>query len=333
MLDYDLDKHLKEQRSLVALRPQIEQVAEQIYSGGYKNLYFIGAGGTYTAALPYERLFQTRSTLPVRAVIGKEFILEPDVGFGTESVAVFSSESGTTTDILECIEFAKAKGALTVGVTGRAESPFAQAVDRVLLTEPGAWPVDVPYLTLSTSLLNCRGEFDGYERLGADLDALPEALAAVTQSADPIGQAFAEKHAKTDYHFLVGTGQLWGYTNLYSMCILEEMQWLKTTRVHGAEFFHGSLELIEAETSIILFMGEDETRPLMERVKKFATSYSNDVTIVDTSSYELPGISGEFRALLAPMIAGAAMDRFSHHLASVRDHSLDTRRYYRVVSY
>ncbi|GAB3559224.1 SIS domain-containing protein [Spelaeicoccus albus] len=333
MLDYDLDKHLNEQRSLVALRPQIEEIAALIHEGPYKNLYFVGAGGTYAAALPFERLFQTRSSFPARAVIGKEFILAPDPDFGADSVAVFGSESGTTPDILECIDFAKSKGALTIGVTGRAENPFAKAVDRVLLTEPGAWPIDVPYLTLSANLLHRRGEFDSYERLSTDLDALPEALTAVARAADPIGQAFAEKHTETDYHFLTGTGYLWGFTYLYSMCILEEMQWLKTTRVHGAEFFHGSLELLEKDTSVLLFLGEDETRPLMDRVENFVTSYSDDVTVIDTAGYDLPGVSRENRALLAPMIASAVMDRFSHHLAKVRDHSLDLRRYYRVVSY
>lgn len=47
-------------------------------------------------------------------------------------------------------------------------------------------------------------------------------------------------------------------------CILEEMQWIKTKSIHAAEYFHGTLELVEEDTSLILFYGEDETRPLME---------------------------------------------------------------------
>ncbi|GAA0432775.1 SIS domain-containing protein [Leifsonia naganoensis] len=333
MLGFNEEEFLEQVRSTVALRPQIEELVARIQAGHWKNIYFIGAGGTYAAALPYERFFQTRSDFPVRTVIGKEFVLAPDPQFGPDSVAIFASVSGTTEDILDCVEFAREKGALTIGFTGYPESPIATAVDEVLLSAPKAWPFDVQFLLFGAAFLAARGEFEGYDRLVQDLDYIPEALVAVTTQADAVGQAFAQKHAETDYHFLVGSGNLWGFTYLYSMCILEEMQWLRTTRVHAAEFFHGSLELIEKDTSLLLFVGEDETRPLMDRVHSFATTYSDDVTVIDTKDYALPGVSDEFRGLLSPMVADAVVDRFSKHLAQARDHSLDLRRYYRVVEY
>jgi fructoselysine-6-phosphate deglycase len=248
-------------------------------------------------------------------------------------VAVFSSDSGTTPDVLDCVEFAKSAGALTLGFTGRPESPIAQSVDEVFLTDPGAWPFDVQFLLLSAGLLSRRGEFDGYNRLVEDLEAIPEALVSVANQYDDVAQKWARAHRETDYHFLVGTGNLWPLTYLWSMCVLEEMQWLGTTRVHGAEFFHGSLELIERDTSLILFKGEDETRPLMERVENFATKVSDDVLILDTKDFDLPGVSDEFRGLLAPLVLDTALDRFSRHLSVVRDHDLDLRRYYRKVEY
>ncbi|WP_125614796.1 SIS domain-containing protein [Specibacter cremeus] len=333
MLDFDEDEFFTQTSSTVALRPAIEELVARIQGGGYENIYFIGAGGTHAAVLPYERFFQTRSTFPARAVIGKEFILAADPGFGPTSVAIFASVSGTTEDILESIEFARDRGALTVGFTGYAESPFAAAVEVSLVSEPKAWPFDVQLLLFSAAFLSARGEFEGYEKLATELQSLPAALVAVAKSADGRGQAFAQAHAATDYHFLVGSGNLWGFTYLYSMCVLEEMQWLRTTRVHAAEFFHGSLELIEKDTSLILFIGEDETRPLMERARAFAEQYSDFVTVVDTRDFALPGISEEFRGLLSPIVADAVVDRFSKHLARARDHSLDIRRYYRVVAY
>ena len=133
---------------------------------------------------------------------------------------------------------------------------------------------------------------------------------------------FAEAHADTDYHFLVGGGNLWGFTYLYSMCILEEMQWLRTTRVHSAEFFHGSLELLEEDTSVIVFQGEDETRALTDRVERFVKKVSKNVTVFDTKDYPLEGFSTEFRGLLAPIVLDTVMGRVSKHLERVRNHSL-----------
>jgi fructoselysine-6-phosphate deglycase len=156
---------------------------------------------------------------------------------------------------------------------------------------------------------------------------------AVARQAEPLAEAFAERHRETDFHFVVGSGNLWGHAYLYSMCILEEMQWLHTTRVHGAEFFHGSLELIEPDTSVLLFVGEDETRPLMERVVAFSEKYSQATTVLDTADYPLEGIDDEFRGLLGPLVMDTITSRISKHLEKQRDHSLDLRRYYRVVEY
>lgn len=333
MLGFNEEKFLLQTRSALALQGQIEQLVDSLQERNFENLFLIGAGGTYAAMLPYEHFIRSRSTLPVRAAIGKELMLTSDPTFGPGSVAVFASVSGTTEDVIEAIDFAKSKGAYTVGFTGFGDSPFAKALDAVLVTEPKTWPFDIPLLLLTTRLLAARGEFEGYEEFAAELKTIPETLVGVARQAEPAAEAFAEKNKDVDYHFLVGAGNLWGFTYLYSMCILEEMQWLRTTRVHGAEFFHGSLELIEENTSLMLFLGEDESRPLMERVVKFAENYNKNSTLLDTKDYELPGISPRFRGLLAPLVMDTVVDRISKHLERVRNHSLDLRRYYRVVEY
>lgn len=333
MLGFKEEEFLTQTRSALALQGQIEQFVGSVQDRGFENLFLVGAGGTYAAMLPYEHFIRSRSTLPVRAAIGKELMLTADPAFGSGTVAVFASVSGTTEDIIEAIDFAKAKGAYTVGFTGFGDSPFAKALDTVMVTEPKTWPFDIPLLLLSTRLLAARGEFDGYEEFVAELQTIPETLVDVARQAEPAAEAFAERNRDVDYHFLVGAGNLWGFTYLYSMCILEEMQWLRTTRVHGAEFFHGSLELIEEDTSLMLFLGEDESRPLMERVVKFAENYNKNTTLFDTKDYELAGINPRFRGLLAPLVMDTVVDRVSKHLERVRNHPLDLRRYYRVVEY
>ncbi len=38
--------------------------------------------------------------------------------------------------------------------------------------------------------------------------------------------------------------------------------------IHAAEFLHGTLEIVDETTPVTLFIGEDERRPLAERVAK-----------------------------------------------------------------
>ncbi|GAA3441376.1 SIS domain-containing protein [Planomonospora venezuelensis] len=333
MLRFNEPEFLEQLASTVALRPQIEELVDRLVDEGFDNLFLVGAGGTYAQMWPYEHLARRSSTLPVRAAIAAELIASGDASLGERSVVIFTSVSGTTDDSVRAIEYCRARGAYTIGFTGYPDSPVARQVDAALVSEPKAWPFDAQMLLFMGRLLSRRGEFDGYGRLADELAGLPRILVEVAKQADPVAAAFAEAHKKTDYHFLVGGGNLWGFTYLYSMCILEEMQWLRTTRVHSAEFFHGSLELIEEDTSVIVFQGEDETRALTDRVESFARRITKDVTVFDIRDYPLEGISPEFRGLVAPLVLDTVLGRVSKHLERVRDHSLDLRRYYRVMDY
>lgn len=331
MLKFDEDQFLARAQSFLALQPQIENVVGGL--AGIEAVFLVGSGGTYAAMWPYEHLMRRSTTVPVRSAIAAELVLSGDALLNERAVAVFTSASGTTEDVVRCIEYCRDRGVRTVGFTGIADSPIALAVDHALITEPDAWPFDLGLLLFTTRFLSERGEFAGYDKLVDQLPAVPKALVAVARQAEPMAEAFAERYRDTDFHFVVGSGNLWGHAYLYSMCILEEMQWLHTTRVHGAEFFHGSLELIEEDTSVLLFVGEDETRPLMERVVAFSEKYSNATTVLDTADYPLEGIDDEFRGLLGPLVMDTITSRISKHLEKQRDHSLDLRRYYRVVEY
>lgn len=330
MLKFNEEEFTAQLESAVALRAEIEKFVATVATD-VKNVYFLGAGGSYAEMLPYEFLLQTTSTLPGKAAVAQEFMLAPDTSFGKGSLAVFVSATGSTPDVNSAIEWAKEQGAVTVGFTGESDSPFASALDHVFLSS-AHW-YDIQLLFLITGLLNARGEFAEYSKLADQLALMPAALVDVAKKADSPASVFANKHRDVEYLFVVGSGNVWGYAYLYSMCVLEECQWLHTTRVQAAEFFHGSLELIEKDTTTLLFFGEDPTRPLMDRVRRFVDLYSDDVTVIDSADYALEGISPEFRWMLSPLVIAVAASRLSAHLELIRNHPLDVRRYYRVVEY
>jgi len=76
------------------------------------------------------------------------------------------------------------------------------------------------------------------------------------------------------------------------------MQWIRTRPVHASDFFHGTLELVEPDVSVILLKGEDASRPLVERVERFAARYTKKLTVLDTARFPLPGVSKTVRALI-----------------------------------
>ena len=117
------------------------------------------------------------------------------------------------------------------------------------------------------------------------------------------------------------------------MCILEEMQWIKTRPVHAADFFHGTLELIEKGVSVIITEGEDDSRVLTERVKNFVPRFTDVSAVIDTKDYELPGISAETRKIISSIVLATVFERISAFLEDERNHPLTTRRYYKKMEY
>ena len=57
------------------------------------------------------------------------------------------------------------------------------------------------------------------------------------------------------------------------------------------------------------------------------------VTVLDTASFGMPGLSAETRALISPAVLATILERLSAHLEVKRNHPLTTRRYYKKVSY
>ncbi|MFP7159189.1 SIS domain-containing protein [Priestia aryabhattai] len=337
MLNFDKEFFLSVTNGAVNLRGQIEQIVEEVSEKGYKNIFLVGAGGTIALMYPLEYILKTKSEIPVYAEIAKEFLVMEHKRFDENSLFITASLSGTTEDTIAAIEFAKEKGATTISLVGNFNTPIEQLTDYTIVN-PANNPTEcesmhIQLYQLIYGLMNKRGEFPEYAEFMEELPQLPNTLVKVKEASDRFFEDFALKYKDETYHMIVGSGNLWGETYLFSMCVLEECQWIRTKSIHAAEFFHGTIELVEEDTSVMLFKGEDATRPLMERVENFVNRYSNKVTVVDTKNFELNGISEKFRADLSPIILATSLERLAIHLEEKRNHSLDTRRYYRVVQY
>ena len=95
----------------------------------------------------------------------------------------------------------------------------------------------------------------------------------------------------------------------------------------AAEFFHGPFEVLDQNTPVMLFMGEDPSRPVAERVLRFCQKFTERIMVYDSKEYEMNDVDPDVRAIVAPFILEAAASRFADHLAVWHNHPLTTRRY------
>ncbi len=256
---------------------------------------------------------------------------------GKGSIVVIPSLSGTTKESIAAMEYCRDRGATIVTLVGHAATPLGQGGDHVFVNfaedDTSSESFYLQSLFIALSIMCHRGEFDGYASFVADARRLPEALLAVKRRFDPEAEAFAERIKDMPWHIITGAGSVWPQAFYYGMCILEEMQWIRTRPVHASDFFHGTLELVEDGVSVILLKGEDEYRPLADRVEAFTRDKTDRLTVFDTIGQELAGISPATRALISPIVLATMLERVSDHLARKRNHPLTTRRYYRRVAY
>jgi len=82
-----------------------------------------------------------------------------------------------------------------------------------------------------------------------------------------------------------------------------------------------------------VFLGEDETRPMGERVRRFLNTYGGETYYVDSADLELPGIPADQRGYVAPLVYAALVARLAAHYAAVRGYALEGRRYMWKVDY
>lgn len=337
MFNFNVPRYEKVVNDAIALRPQIEAAVDKICEEGYTNIFFIGCGGTYAHSLPMKFWLDSVSDIDTYSVIAAEFMAAPPKKFTKDSVCVFSTRSGNTKEIVQAAKFCKEAGARTLVYVSNDNTPVCEYADYKFFSfaedDCLCEAIYTYMITLLSRFLKNAGGFDDYDTFMSEYSTIvPYLLKAKEQYEDRCAKMAAE-HKDTPYHMVIGSGMLWGEAYDYAMCILEEMQWIKTKSIHAAEYFHGTLELVEKDTSLILFYGEDETRPLMDRVLNFSKKVTDVINIFDTKEIELPFSKQEFRTIVSPMIMYVITERLSCHLEKERNHPLTTRRYYRQMEY
>ncbi len=334
---FDRDRYIRIQTGAVGLAEALDAAIGEALAAGARNLFFSGSGGAAVLMQPAAFLLQRRGSLPVYFESAAELNAAGHAQLGQSSIVVIPSLSGTTRESVELLRLCKAKGATVLALVGHAEAPLALGADRSFVNfaedDTSCESFYLQSLAIALSVLKARGEYDGYDRTIAELKLLPPLLAAVKDQFDAKAEAYAVKIEAEPYHLMTAAGNCWTEAWYFGMCILEEMQWIRTRPVNAADFFHGPLELVEQGVSVMLFKGEDAYRPLADRVERFIRQYTDKVFVLDTADFAMPGVSPDTRALVAPAILASALERLSEYLAARRNHPLTTRRYYKRISY
>ncbi len=321
-------------------RERVAEVARKAKEAGVENVFFVGCGGShYAQSAAQYALSQRGRNLTSFRVNANEFNHLRPALCGPKSLVVVGSHSGTTRETLEAIETARSLGVRTVvGMTRSPESALAKNVDEAFTYESKhtVWePKQTYFGLLAHELLAAYGDESAEEldRVARGYLALPEALRTALDEQESESAEIATAFADEPITYVLGAGPNEDIARCLAMCYLQEMQWLHAAAFNAGEFFHGAFEMVTDQTPVILFLGEDSSRPVAERAARFIEKYSKATFSIDSKKLTLPGVPAEARAEVSPIALGTIVSRLAQHYEAVTGHDLDTRRYMFKVEY
>ncbi len=345
IMRFDQEGYLKDGKAVRAVGDTLEAMADAVAEEGYDAIFLMGVGGTWDELMQLEYMMNKYGDkdLEVYLIHAAEWLVAGHKRMTEKSVVLTASESGTTPEILEAVEKLKAMGVRVFAMT-KPEGPIGQAVGAdhcvAMASSHGSGGCEMGYYLadrFGLKLLAHRGCFDDYDAFVEQCDGIWADLIDIRKSFEPTAEKIARTYGLEPYTMFIGSGALWGETILFAMCILEEMQWKRTRYITSADFFHGTLELVEPGVPVILFKGVDEYRKLDERVEAFlkgGRTGDEDVVVIDVDEYATPSIDKKFRTIVSPWILSAlTTDRVSAYYETVTKHNLDYRRYYHQFDY
>ena len=245
MLNFDESRVRQEHENGIALIPAVEKVVDNICAEGYSSIIFMGIGGTYLYAGQLMHIAkQMGCTLPLYLENAADFLYEGTPFLDDKSVVVIASISGDTPEVVEAVDKVHKAGARVIGYVEKAGTPLYEKSDYLIHTVGGEYYF---WYAVTLRFMKNKGQFEQYDQFFSEIKEMPENVVQIYKDADAEMREYAEKYCDEPLTYLVGSGNLEDWAVCYGMCIMEEMQWMRTRPISAANFFHGTLEVIERD--------------------------------------------------------------------------------------
>jgi glucosamine--fructose-6-phosphate aminotransferase (isomerizing) len=242
--------------SVLAVQDQVTAAAHAMAHVGHVHL--MGCGTSYFSAIAGTYAFHAVADLPATAHNAFEFSAYPPAGLSRSAVVAISHTGGTAV-VLDCVAAAKARGAVTIGLTDIAESPLATAPDHVILGGGGreaslpktkSYPASLlRHYLLAVTLAELQGK--DVSHLRAVLSAAPEHSRSVLESAEPLARQLAVGRKPGSQVFVMGAGPHVA-TAFEGALKLQESAQIRAWGWELEEGMHGPWGIMEAGDLVIL---------------------------------------------------------------------------------
>jgi glucosamine--fructose-6-phosphate aminotransferase (isomerizing) len=215
----------------------VRRLAEADDFVAVNRVYLTGSGDSYHASQAATMAFEEFARVPCEPV-SSQFFLSYAADWmqavpGRRNVVVATSASGRTPNVVQAIERARARGAVTVAVTTAEDSPLSTVADHTIVTplpdngrSPGIRTYQanlVGLLLFATALGERRNRYTAgeAEKIVADLVALGDVIERTNSALGLQSAAVAEQLATANVVSVVGSGPSLGTAHFAAAKIVE----------------------------------------------------------------------------------------------------------------
>ncbi|WP_020046852.1 SIS domain-containing protein [Rhizobium leguminosarum] len=319
----------------VEQRGRIGQVA-QAAAKGMRNLFLVGCGGSYNDFSAASYSADRVAKIPTFLFNSEEFNRRRPALLGANSVVLVASHNGTTSETIEAARWARAAGARVIGFTKNETTKLAAECDEVFTYNSDRTilaPKQVLIgLTVTALLKEADSELD-FAMIDQAYSAVPAAFEKAIEESEARLHEIAKALGSEPFTYVLSAGPNQGAGYGFAMCYLMEMQWKHAAWFNANEFLHGAFEVVQPDTPVLLFKGEDDTRAVIDRVEAFLNKNTQRCHVIDTKDYSLPGVPPSMRGEVSPLLLSTLSKRLAEHYQAVTGHLLTDRRYMFKTTY
>jgi glucosamine--fructose-6-phosphate aminotransferase (isomerizing) len=309
-------------------------------------VFIVACGTAYHSGLLAKYAIEHWTRLPVEVELASEFRYRDSV-LDRHTLVVAISQSGETADTLEAVRHAKEQKARVLAICNTNGSQIPRECDAVLYTRAGPEigvastktflaQIAANYL-VGLALAQARGTKYPEEvaREYADLEAMPDLVARVLDSMDPVFD-LARRFAKSQTVLFLGRHV--GYpVALEGALKLKELAYMHAEGFAAGELKHGPIALIEDGLPVIVVMPSQKNSPtlhakLLSNIREVQARGALTIVIAEEGDdtvrpyadhlIEIPAVS----TLFQPLLSTIPLQIFAAGVAQARGYDVDKPR-------
>ena len=305
-------------------------------------IYLVACGTAYHAGMVGKNAIEKFARIPCETDLASEFRYRDPI-IDKNTLCIFISQSGETSDTLEALKEAKKKGAKILSIVNVVGSSVARASDHVFYTWAGpeksvastkayttqlvALYLIALHLGVVKKVLDEKTE----QRVLKELKAVPKKIEKVLEQESKI-EKLAEMYCKKEKIMYIGRGMDMTTAQEASLK-LKEITYINSFAIAAGELKHGTIALLTKNTLVIAIATQkklyDKMLSNLEEIKArgsqvFAIAKHGDNRIEDIAdeAFYIPNCSDD----VSPLVSIVPCQLFAYYVAKFKGRNIDKPR-------